>query len=75
MLQYFPSGPDENGQYIVSYLIPGCHIITAACLCKTYEQADKESIRMNQVQIEKERQIKIDRELRGLYGVYPDLRR
>lgn len=72
MLNYF-SKPQANTGFIVGYKTPGCEVMTVVCQCPNQDQADAEVFRLNASQIAKAKQIRYDRELRGLGGVYPEL--
>lgn len=69
MLTYRSIGPYEDGSYLVVYPMPGCSILTAACDCRTKAQADGEAERLNVVQMARERAIKIEHALCGLYRI------
>jgi hypothetical protein len=72
MLHHTVIGP-RNGSYLVGYQTPGGHDITIACVCNTEDQATKEADRLNAEQVKREEELRRERELRGLDGVYPAL--
>jgi hypothetical protein len=70
MLTHKAIGPYEDGSYLVVYPTPGCGSLTVACDCRTESQATREVERLNKLQLHREQNIRRDRELRGLGGVY-----
>lgn len=73
MLTHFVVGPTASSRYLVAYLTPGCSVLTLVADCPTAATADEESVRLNRNQLEREKTIRRDHELRGFKGVYPDL--
>lgn len=59
MLNHKTIGPTANGQYLVAYLTPGCNIPTVATICKTQQQADAETARLNQYQSKRENDLRV----------------
>lgn len=55
MLTYTAAGPNEAGDYLVTYPTPGCYVPTVACLCRTHSQAVCEAARLNREQVEREK--------------------
>lgn len=75
MHKFFAAGPTSTGRYLVAYRTPGCSILTCVADCRTIDGACEESARLNREQVEREEAIRYERDLRGLRGVYPDLKR
>lgn len=73
MLTHKPIGPYEDGSYLVVYPTPGCCSLTVACDCRTESQAADEVDRLNKLQRRQERDMRRERELCGLDGVYRGL--
>lgn len=73
MLKHQVIVPYEDGSFLVAYKTPGCDVMTPVCECRTQEQADDEVKRLDDEQVEREKMIRLDRELRGIGGVYPAL--
>jgi len=66
VLTYQASGPTAAGKFHVTYLTPGCAVLTSACECSTRQQATEEAERLNQEQVVRELAIQRERELCGL---------
>lgn len=66
-------GPTPDGRFLVIYQTPGCCVPTVACDCSTQAQADSEADRLNKLQVRREEDIRRDRDLCGMGGVYHGL--
>jgi hypothetical protein len=73
MLTHIVTGPNNDGLYHVGYRTPGCEALTVMAVCVTEDQANAEADRLNKQQVNKEKEVRYVRELRGLTGVYPEL--
>lgn len=71
--QHWLAIPSEDGMFLVVYITPGEKSVTVVRPCRTREQADSEAERLNAEQVRREKEIRWERELRGLGGVYPNL--
>lgn len=57
MLNYQPYGPDEAGDFSVTYATPGAeHVLTVAGKCRTRAHAELECSRLNEAQVFDRRQ-------------------
>lgn len=70
MLNHSVIGPNAVGRYLVTYPTPGCALPTVVAECTTVGQAEDEARRLNAHQLDQEKSIRQERELRGLGGVY-----
>jgi hypothetical protein len=73
MLKHECTGPNEAGEYLITYLTPGCSTRTVAGVALTAAGADAEVTRLNDFQVARERALQADRLARGLGGTYPGL--
>ena len=73
MLNHEVIGPSPEGKHLVAYQTPGCAIPTVVCICETVGQAQAEAKRLNDEQINREKALRWEFELRGMEGVYPGL--
>jgi hypothetical protein len=66
MLIYTSTGATIDGQFLVTYQTPGCHVSTVARICTTQAQADGEAVRLNKEQADTEHALKVERARCGL---------
>jgi mevalonate pyrophosphate decarboxylase len=66
MLKHEYSGPNEAGEYLVTYKTPGCDVPTVAGIAMSAAGAAAEVKRLNDVQLAREQSLRDDQMARGL---------